>query len=74
MTAAPCITGSDLALTPVAEGSASVESMTLEQAERYLIERALLRAGGSATQAAKALGLSRSAFYRRLQALRGGAP
>ena len=30
-------------------------------------QKALARAGGNARQAAEALGLSRSAFYRRLQ-------
>jgi transcriptional regulator of acetoin/glycerol metabolism len=58
----------DLMLRPRAEAGASrIEEMTLEEAERFLIEKALARAGGSATEAARALGLSRSAFYRRLQ-------
>jgi DNA-binding NtrC family response regulator len=57
----------DLMLRPRVEGGSSrVEEMTLEEAERYLIEKALARCGGSATEAARALGLSRSAFYRRL--------
>jgi len=58
----------DLMLRPRAEahGASRVEEMTLEEAERWLIERALARSGGSATDAARALGLSRSAFYRRL--------
>jgi transcriptional regulator of acetoin/glycerol metabolism len=41
--------------------------MTLDQAERYLIDRALERAKGDVNEAARALGLSRSALYRRLQ-------
>ena len=58
----------DLMLRPRAEthGVSRIEEMTLEEAERWLIERALTRCGGSATDAARALGLSRSAFYRRL--------
>ena len=44
--------------------------MTLDQAERYLIQRAMADAGGDAEAAAKQLGLSRSAFYRRLAGLR----
>ncbi|RKH42680.1 sigma-54-dependent transcriptional regulator, partial [Corallococcus llansteffanensis] len=49
-------------------GSASrLEEMTLEEVERYLIERALTRQDGNVSEAAKALGLSRSALYRRLQ-------
>jgi transcriptional regulator with PAS, ATPase and Fis domain len=42
--------------------------MTLAEAEAHLIRRALERTG-SAQAAAEALGLSRSALYRRLQAL-----
>jgi DNA-binding NtrC family response regulator len=41
--------------------------MTLEEVERHLIQRALARAAGQVNDAAKALGLSRSALYRRLQ-------
>jgi DNA-binding NtrC family response regulator len=62
----------DLALSGAPSGTRALESMTLEEAERYLVERALLRAGGNAVEAARALGLSRSAFYRRLQGIRGG--
>jgi DNA-binding NtrC family response regulator len=43
------------------------ESITLEEAERYLIDRALERASGNVNEAARELGLSRSALYRRLQ-------
>jgi len=43
------------------------EAITLEKAERYLIDRALERAGGNVNEAARELGLSRSALYRRLQ-------
>jgi transcriptional regulator of acetoin/glycerol metabolism len=41
--------------------------MTLDEVERHLIQRALVRTGGQVSDAAKALGLSRSALYRRLQ-------
>jgi len=58
---------SDLMLRPRGEVGSRVEEMTLEEAERYLIQKALARAAGNATEAARALGLSRSAFYRRLQ-------
>jgi DNA-binding NtrC family response regulator len=44
-----------------------LEDMTLEEVERYLIERALSAHGGNVTEAARVLGLSRSALYRRLQ-------
>jgi transcriptional regulator with PAS, ATPase and Fis domain len=41
--------------------------MSLEEVEAYLIRKALARHGGNALKAAEALGLSRSAFYRRLE-------
>ena len=41
-----------------------------EDVERLLITKALGRFGGNVSQAAKALGLSRSALYRRLQHFR----
>jgi DNA-binding NtrC family response regulator len=44
-----------------------LEEMNLEAAELFLINRALSRHNGNALLAAKDLGLSRSAFYRRLQ-------
>ena len=44
-----------------------VEDMDLESVEAHLIKKALDRHNGNAITAAKALGLSRSAFYRRLQ-------
>ncbi|QDE94355.1 sigma-54-dependent Fis family transcriptional regulator [Myxococcus xanthus] len=49
------------------EGMARLEEMTLDEVERYLIERALARHEGNVSEAAKGLGLSRSALYRRLQ-------
>jgi DNA-binding NtrC family response regulator len=48
-------------------GGGSFDEMTLEEAERTLIERALRRFAGNVTDAARALGVSRSALYRRLQ-------
>jgi DNA-binding NtrC family response regulator len=41
--------------------------MSLEDAERWFIERTLARFDGNVGKAADALGLSRSALYRRLQ-------
>jgi DNA-binding NtrC family response regulator len=41
--------------------------MSLEEVEASLIKKALARNNGNARKAAEALGLSRSAFYRRLQ-------
>jgi len=48
-------------------GSATFEQWTLDEVERELIRRALKRFGGNVSEAAKSLGLSRSALYRRLQ-------
>ncbi len=56
----------DLGLT-APDGSRTLDTMSLEDVERVLIGKALSRAGGNATEAAKALGLSRSALYRRLK-------
>jgi DNA-binding NtrC family response regulator len=48
-------------------GGTQLERMELDDAERYLIGKALERHGGNVSQAAASLGLSRSALYRRLQ-------
>lgn len=47
--------------------SQSLDEMSLEEVELYLIQKAMKRSGGNASLAAESLGLSRSAFYRRLQ-------
>jgi len=63
------VTAFDLGLQPGREpGVASrIDEMSLEEVERLLIKKALARFGGNANRAAEALGLSRSALYRRLQ-------
>ncbi|GAB1487805.1 sigma-54 dependent transcriptional regulator [Opitutaceae bacterium] len=50
-------------------GTASprLEDMSLEEVESFLIKKTLARCDGNARQAAEELGLSRSAFYRRLE-------
>jgi DNA-binding NtrC family response regulator len=58
---------SDLGLRGAQGKSSSLDEMDLDSAEALLIRRALARNQGNALLAAKALGLSRSAFYRRLQ-------
>ena len=69
MSTGSIVTAFDLALekTPDARMSAQLEEMSLEDAERLLIKKALARFEGNANRAAEALGLSRSALYRRLQ-------
>ena len=58
---------SDLGLTTSAAETRNLEDMSLEEVEAFLIKKALARNDGNARKAAEALGLSRSAFYRRLQ-------
>jgi transcriptional regulator of acetoin/glycerol metabolism len=57
----------DLGLRAVKEGNTRLEEMSLEDVEFFLIRKALERYDGNVSRAAKALGLSRSALYRRLQ-------
>jgi DNA-binding NtrC family response regulator len=57
----------DLALRPVREGQSRMEDMSLEEVEAFLIKKALSRHAGNVSHAASALGLSRSALYRRIQ-------
>jgi len=61
------IEASDLGLRRRDDGSAMIDELTLEEAERLMIEKALDRYQGNVSKAAEALGLSRSALYRRLQ-------
>ena len=61
------ITAADLGLRERGETGSNLEDMTIDEAERYLIQRALERCDGNVSEAADSLGLSRSALYRRLQ-------
>ena len=62
------IRGQDLGLQAKADAATSdLENMSLDDVEQYLIHKALTRFEGNVSQAASALGLSRSALYRRLQ-------
>jgi DNA-binding NtrC family response regulator len=64
----PSVRPSDLGLRPASTGNVGrLEDMSLDEVERHLIQRTLARHDGNVSQAAKALGLSRSAMYRRLQ-------
>lgn len=49
------------------DSTSRMEDMSLEEVEGFLIKKAMARFDGNVSQAAKALGLSRSALYRRLQ-------
>jgi DNA-binding NtrC family response regulator len=61
------VRAADLAFTPVGAIAPQLDQMSLEDVERLLITKALERHGGNVSLAANALGLSRSALYRRLQ-------
>ncbi|MBY6204476.1 sigma-54-dependent transcriptional regulator [Halomonas denitrificans] len=66
------IEAADLQLAPSSgrrgpSDSRELDGMTLDDAERILIRNALERSGGNVNQAAAALGLSRSALYRRIE-------
>ena len=59
----------DLSLPADSPYSNPLEMMTLEEAEGVLIGKALSRTGGNVSQAARSLGLSRTALYRRMEKL-----
>jgi DNA-binding NtrC family response regulator len=61
------VKAADLGLRAGREGSPRLEEMSLEDVECLLIKKALARFNGNVSQAASALGLSRSALYRRIQ-------
>ncbi|MDE2805169.1 MAG: sigma-54 dependent transcriptional regulator [Gemmatimonadota bacterium] len=64
------IQASDFGLRSHEHESAALFDVTLEEAERILIQRAMDRHGGNVSKAAQALGITRSAMYRRLQRLK----
>ena len=57
----------DLLLQVRHADSTRLEDLSLEDMEKLLIEKALSRFDGNVSKTAEALGLSRSALYRRLQ-------
>jgi DNA-binding NtrC family response regulator len=61
------VRAADLALRGPRESFSQLDQMSLEEVEAFLIKKALARFGGNISQAADALGLSRSALYRRLE-------
>jgi len=61
------IRAADLGLRAGRESPPRLEEMSLEDVEALLIRKALARFSGNVSHAASALGLSRSALYRRLQ-------
>jgi DNA-binding NtrC family response regulator len=61
------VKASDLGLYQSSESSMRLDDMSLEEVECYLIKKTLARFDGNVSKAAEALGLSRSALYRRLE-------
>jgi DNA-binding NtrC family response regulator len=61
------IHSSDLGLESDKASSSKIEDMSLEEVEYLLIKKAMARHSGNISHAAEALGLSRSALYRRMQ-------
>jgi DNA-binding NtrC family response regulator len=72
MSSTDTIRASDLALRRGTDAGATgagtrLEDLSLEEVENLLVRKAMDRFGGNVSQAARALGLSRSALYRRLE-------
>jgi DNA-binding NtrC family response regulator len=61
------VQAADLGLHAPRESSNRLEDMSLEDVESFLIRKALARYDNNVSHAANALGLSRSALYRRIQ-------
>lgn len=60
------VRGADLALRAGTAAPAKLEDLPLEDVEKVLIQKAISRYEGNVSRAAQALGLSRSALYRRI--------
>jgi DNA-binding NtrC family response regulator len=67
LTRGDVIRGVDLGLRPPAGAAMRLDEMPLDEVEQVLIRKALARHAGNVSHAAKALGLSRSALYRRME-------
>lgn len=66
MTQGKVVRAPDLGLN-AGQSAPRLEDMSLEEVEAFLIKKTLARCDGNARNAAEQLGLSRSAFYRRLE-------
>lgn len=66
MAAGKVVRGADLGLN-AGQAAPRLEEMSIEEVEAFLIKKTLSRCDGNARRAAEELGLSRSAFYRRLE-------
>src|SRR5690606_22394849 len=73
----PRLSADDLALQPAAAPpGAALETMTLEQAEAWLLQQALRDHPGNLQRAADQLGITRQSLYRRMEkhGIRADAP
>ena len=61
------VQAADLGLRRDGDARMPLEEMSLEDVESLLVQKAMSRFGGNVSHAARALGLSRSALYRRLE-------
>jgi DNA-binding NtrC family response regulator len=61
------VKASDLGLQSLPGETRPLEEMSMEEVEAFLVKKALRRFEGNVSKAAEALGLSRSAFYRRME-------
>src|SRR5258708_36347667 len=66
MTQGKVVRAPDLGLN-AGQSAPRLEDMSLEEVESFLFKKTLARCDGNASKAAEELGLSRSAFYRRLE-------
>ena len=66
MATGPTVRAGDLGLRAEGAASTRLDDMSLEEVEAFLIKKAMARYG-NVSQSARALGLSRSALYRRLE-------
>ena len=67
MASGKVIRAADLGLNVARDAAPRLDEMSIEEVEAYLIKKTLARCDGNARKAAEELGLSRSAFYRRLE-------
>jgi DNA-binding NtrC family response regulator len=61
------IQAADLGLRRSSDGAPRLEELSLEEVEGLLVQKAMARYSGNVSEAARALGLSRAALYRRLE-------
>jgi len=67
MTQGKVVRAPDLGLNSTRDAAPRLDEMSIEEVEAFLIKKTLARCDGNARRAAEELGLSRSAFYRRLE-------